>query len=1005
MAGGITAVSPVKDNNQSGIYHSKGLTQLIAIIVMTSLLLTWLFYHADSVSEQEHIHYTQLLHDLRKADANVDGEVLANRMSLARNYDALVANIDRLKAASDQITNTPVFLSPKDTTKLIQKAHKVQQIVHEKLYAIDFFKRNNAILHNSLSFFYEFSDKFLETEQDGNIKPVVEDYVRHLMFFIQSPDQDRIKEVARIELHLKALSSEKHDQQELNNLLQHGNIIKKYRLRLATQLREFLNLPSALQQEDLIHIYSQGHANALKQAEQYRTILYVVALLLTIYLAYTFVDLERTRRSLSRAHKEVSARYQAQRNAEGLLKLHDTAFNSAHEGITLTDTEGNIITVNPAFTRITGYQQEEVVGRNPRVLKSGRHDKEFYHAMWKSILETGNWRGEIWNKNKYGEIYPELLSITAVHDSDRNVTNYVAVFSDISRIKKQESQLKKMAYYDVLTKLPNRALLTDRIAQAILQTKRTDKFMAICYLDLDGFKPVNDTYGHDAGDSLLIELSNRLKECVRGGDTVARLGGDEFVILLVGLEEIEEYELAMDRLMGTITQSFLINENSLTLTASIGVTLYPFDDCDADSLLRHADQAMYQAKQKGKDCYHLFDPEIDTLARSQFERISRIDRALQDGELVLYYQPKVDLRSSEIVGMEALIRWQHPERGLVPPLEFLPSIEEHELIVEIGNWVIDSALSQMQYWNSIGLDFQVSVNIASRQLQQIDFVEKLKESLARHPDIDASKLELEVLETAALEDIVYISKVIDECHELGVSFALDDFGTGYSSLTYLKRLPAATMKIDQSFVRDMLHDPGNLAIVHSILGLATAFQRQAVAEGAETHDHCKLLLKIGCQFVQGYSISKPMPADEVLNWVKSWQPESSLEAYQKLYWSDADYPIFAAEVEHQSWINVLVHSVNEKLPMAHKRVSDEYLCRFGQWYYGLGQQRYKQLSSFAQIESPHRQVHKLAEQIEYHCQNGDFNRAQELLPELLLKRDKILSLLQQLGMDVALKLE
>ncbi|RKZ98873.1 MAG: hypothetical protein DRQ43_00880 [Gammaproteobacteria bacterium] len=1005
MAGETTAVTHIGINNQSDIHHSAGLTQVIVIVLMTLLLLTWLFFHADYVSEQEHIHYSQLLHDLRKAEANVDGEVLANRIALSRNYDALVVQIDKLTTISHQIINPPVFLSEKDSVKLIRQVNKVQLTVKAKIHLIDLFKRNNAILQNSLNYFHESSNTILDIKKNTSIIPLVESYVRHLMFFVQFPDQDSINDLQKTEQQLTFFSTQQNNQPVIKNLLQHGRIIQKYRLKVADQLREFLFLPSAIQQEELIRVYSQGHANALKVAEQYRMLLYMVAFLLTLYLAYTFIDLERTRRSLARAHREVSTRYQAQKQAEGLLKLHDTAFNSAHEGITLTDTDGNIITVNPAFTRITGYQQEEVIGRNPRVLKSGRHDIDFYRAMWRSILDTGNWRGEIWNKNKYGEIYPELLSITAVHDSNGDVSNYVAVFSDISLIKEQEQQLKKMAYYDALTKLPNRSLLTDRIIQAILQTQRSDVFMAICYLDLDGFKPVNDTYGHELGDSLLIEMSNRLQECLRGGDTVARIGGDEFVILLVGMDKIEEYELAMRRLMKAITQEFLIRGNSVMLTASIGVTLYPYDDCDAGTLLRHADQAMYQAKQKGKNCYHLFDPEKDTLARSQHERILRIENALKADELILYYQPKVNMRTGSVTGMEALIRWQHPERGLLSPIEFLPFIEEHELIVQVGNWVIETALTQLEDWHSSGLDFQVSVNIASLQLQQPDFVEGLKSAFARHPDFDAGRLELEVLETAALEDIVNVSRVIEECHELGVSFALDDFGTGYSSLTYLKRLPASTLKIDRSFVRDMLHDPGNLAIVHSILGLATAFQRHTIAEGAETQEHCRLLMQLGCQTVQGYIIAKPMPADKVLVWVKSWQADPSWKAYQKLYWSDADYPIFAAEVEHQSWITVLVHSVNENLPMTHKRVSDEYVCRFGQWYYGVGQQRYKLLSSFAQIEAPHRLAHKLAEKIEYYCQNGDFKSARELLPELLMQRDGILILLKQLSMDVALKLE
>ncbi len=997
-------MSDVENNTLSGIDRSPRLMQIITIIVTTLIVISWLFFQADSFSEQEHVHYSRLLHGLVKAESSVNGEVLANRMSLARNYDALVANIDRLKDMSEQLTTTPQFLAKDDRLELIEKVHQVQVMVKEKDYLIEQFKRNNAILHNSLNYFHEYSDELLDSDSETFISPFVENYARHLMFFVQSPEPRRVDDLKRVTQVLENLSLDQKQQQIVRNILQHGNIIKKYQLKLVHQLRELLALPSAVYEEQLLQIYSRGHSNALRVAEQYRILLYAVALLLTSYLAFTFFDLERTRRLLTKAHKEVSDRYQAQRKAESLLKLHDTAFNSAHEGISLTDEKGNIITVNPAFTRITGFEAEEVIGRNPRVLKSDRHDDEFYKAMWQSIVDTGNWRGEIWNKNKFGEVHPELLSITTVYDSKGEVSNYVAVFSDIRVIKEQEVLLKKMAYSDALTKLPNRTSLRDRMNLAIEQTRRAKNLMAICYLDLDGFKQINDTYGHDAGDTLLIEMSDRLKGCLRGGDTVARLGGDEFVILLLGLDD-QEYQQAMQRLMKTITQGVHISANLINLTASIGVTLFPRDDSDPDALLRHADQAMYQAKQEGKNCYHLFDPLKDTMVRSQYERISRIDEALKANEFVLYYQPVVDLRKGEIAGMEALIRWQHPDRGLVMPNDFLGIIEEHELIVKIGNWVIDTALQQMEQWSLMGLDLHVSINIASLQLQQADFVENLKTALAKHPGADAHKLELEVLETAALEDIVNVSRVIEECRESGVSFALDDFGTGYSSLTYLKRLPASTLKIDQSFVRDMLHDPANLAIVHSILGLATAFQRHAVAEGAETHSHCRLLQHLGCQYVQGYAISRPMPAADVAPWVEKWRPDPSFVVYRNLHWNDEDYPIFTAEVEHQSWINLLMHAVNEGLPVSHRSVGDDHLCNLGKWYYGVGMRRYKHLASFVQIEAPHRRVHQMAEEIENYCHRGDFERARELLPELLQRRDEIISLLQQLSLDVAIRLE
>ncbi|MCW8826565.1 MAG: EAL domain-containing protein [Gammaproteobacteria bacterium] len=1001
MAGKNTAVSELNDNIRFHITSRRWLLQVGAIVVGALILLSWLYIKAEAVSPLEFISYTQQLRTLREANAQLDGEVLAARMELSRNYDALTAYTQKTVSTGAAITTPSKFLLEADRIEIEGRANILNETLKSKARLVDIFKRHNAILRNSLSFYQRSADDFLDTSPKPTLAFRLESYVRHMMFFVRTPDQKHRDMLREAQHKLSLIQIEPSDRPTIDNLVLHGELIKTYISKVEQQMRKILRLPVSQQQDKLATIYSNGHTNAQRVAQQYRNLLYLIAVLLTAYLAYTFIRLEITRRSLAKAHSEVTERYLAQKRAEELLRLHDTAFNSAHEGITLTDADGTIMAVNPAFSRITGYERDEVIGRNPRVLKSGRHDDEFYKAMWKSIVDTGNWRGEIWNRNKFGEVYPELLSITTVSNAENEVTNYVAVFADISRQKEQEHQLRQMAYYDALTDLPNRVLLTDRMIQSMSQTVRSNSVMAVCYLDLDGFKPINDTYGHEAGDRLLIEVANRFKDALRGGDTVARLGGDEFVFLILGLESNEEYEQAVNRLMNGIAQQITVNGNPMTISASIGVTLYPHDNSDADTLLRHADQAMYQAKQKGKDCFHLFDPEQDNLARSHHERISRLESALNAGELILYYQPKVDMRQGEVIGLEALIRWQHPERGLVPPLEFLPAIEEHKLIVQIGKWVINTALTHLEIWQSQGLDITVSVNVASRQLQCPNFVEDLKNALASHPTIDASKLELEVLETAALEDIVSVSQIIEDCREFGISFALDDFGTGYSSLTYLKRLPASTLKIDQSFVRDMLKDPENLAIVQGILGLTTAFQRNAIAEGVESIDHGRMLMQLGCDFAQGYGIARPMPFDDVLEWINSWQPDPEWQSISNLYWEDADYPMLSAEVEHQRWITLLIHSVNSGQPVIHKNVSNHHKCRFGQWFYSNGNQRYGDTPSFQQIEVPHERVHKIAGEIDRYCRDGQISQAKELIPELLAQRDKILKSLKELSMAVA----
>ena len=552
-----------------------------------------------------------------------------------------------------------------------------------------------------------------------------------------------------------------------------------------------------------------------------------------------------------------------------------SVFTYAREGIIITDTEGTILNVNDSFTRITGYSREEVLGKNPRLLKSGRHDDAYHAAMWRDLMDKGHWYGEIWNKRKNGEIYVEMLTITAVYGSDGKTAQYVALFSDITAIKEHQDQLEHMAHFDALTRLPNRLLLSDRLRQGMASAERRAQTLAVVYLDLDGFKSVNDQHGHEVGDQLLIALASRMKQGLREGDTLARIGGDEFVAVLIDLSDSDASVPMLTRLLAAAAQSVQLGDLSLQVSASIGVTFYPqAQPIDADQLLRQADQAMYQAKLSGKRRYHVFDAGQDSNTRVHFESLERIRLAVSQREFVLHYQPKVNMRSGKVIGAEALIRWQHPERGLLSPDAFLPVIEDDSLAVVIGEWVIETALTQVELWRADGLDIPVSVNVGARQLQQADFSERLRLVLAAHPPLTPSCLELEILETSALEDVAQVSQLIESCAPLGVNFALDDFGTGYSSLTYLKRLRVNTLKIDQSFVRDMLEDPDDLAILRGVIGLASAFNRQVIAEGVETVAHGTLLLQLGCELAQGYGIAQPMPGDELPAWAVAWRPET-----------------------------------------------------------------------------------------------------------------------------------
>lgn len=673
------------------------------------------------------------------------------------------------------------------------------------------------------------------------------------------------------------------------------------------------------------------------------------------------------------------------KHAEKRLQLAASVFTHAREGIIITDPNGVIIEVNDTFCHITGYSREEVCGRNPRLLSSGRHGKEYYAALWRDLTDQGYWSGEIWNRRKNGEIYAEMLTISSVRDTVGNTQQYVGLFTDITAFKAHEKQLEYLAHYDALTQLPNRVLLADRIRQAISQARRREQLLAVIYLDLDGFKVINDKHGHDAGDQLLIAVATRMKQALREGDTFARLGGDEFVAVLLDLDSIESSVPMISRLLTAAAQPLNIGDESLQVSASLGVTFYPqADEVDAEHLLRQADQAMYQAKVKGKNRYHIFDAEQDINVRSYHKSIECVRLALSNREFVLYYQPKVDMRRGIIIGAEALIRWQHPEQGLLPPSAFLPLIEEHPLAVEIGEWVIDTALAQIENWRLDGLDIPVSVNVCAWQLQQPNFVDRLQAILARHPEIGPGRLELEILETT-LVDVAQVTHIIETCREIGVTFALDDFGTGYSSLTYLKRLPVSQLKIDQSFVRGMLDDPNDFAILEGVLGMATAFQRQVIAEGVETVEHGEMLLRLGCAYGQGYGIARPMPAHEMLGWSVHWKIDPSWVDVSTV--SPDDLPLLFATVEHRAWLVTVENHLNGVGEM--ESPQDQHRCRFGHWLAGDGLDRYGTEANFSLIKQTHQEIHMLASELFKLHAKGLISEAQAKINKLHRLRDRL----------------
>lgn len=694
----------------------------------------------------------------------------------------------------------------------------------------------------------------------------------------------------------------------------------------------------------------------------------------------------------ARLYRAVNAMLDRIQASQNTLRQAASVFEFANEGIVITDARGLIIDVNGAFSRITGYERQEVLGQNPRLLQSARHGSEFFVAMWLAIGSTGYWSGEIWNRRKNGEVYPELLTISAIKTQEGGTQGYVALFYDISLLKEQQQRLERMAHFDALTALPNRALLADRLQQAMRQAERRQTHVAAMYLDLDNFKSINDDHGHAIGDQLLVVLAGRLQLVLREGDTLARLGGDEFVVVLPDLAEACAAAPIIERLLLAACGSLPVEGLLLRVSASIGVSMYPqVGEVDADQLLRQADQAMYIAKQSGKNRFHMFDADQDRVLRGRHEGIERIRLALERRELVLYYQPKISLRSGIVIGFEALMRWQDPNRGVVPPGQFLPWIEGHDLIVSLGDWTIENALHQMAVWREQGHQLPVSVNIAGRQLQTPDFLDKLKLVLSLYPEV-SGQLELEVLESSALDDMTHVAHIIAACKEFGVGFALDDFGAGYSSLTYLKRLPAQTLKIDQSFVRDMLEAPDDLAILEAIVVLAETFGRTVVAEGVETPAHGDMLLRLGCEFAQGYAIARPMPADAVLPWLASWHPEGLWQKPARV--DRSRMPVLQTVVEVGAWVAAWRRHLND--PSAPLPSVDLLGGRFAAWVAHPGGQPLADGETVARIQGLHADLHRLATELLALVQSGQASASLCRFGEIETCRDALIDALQRL---------
>jgi diguanylate cyclase (GGDEF)-like protein/PAS domain S-box-containing protein len=589
------------------------------------------------------------------------------------------------------------------------------------------------------------------------------------------------------------------------------------------------------------------------------------------------VAMENMRFNIQNAHNELAeSKLEAERVAD-TLKIYANAFENSGEPILISNKDNEIININKAFTEQTGYTREDVIGKNPRMLSGGQTPASVYQDMWRALNETGFWHGELWDRTKCGRIYPKLASISAIKNKYNEDLFYIASFTDISDRKEAEERIARLAHHDILTGLQNRFSLEGRLEQALSIAKRDKTVVAVMFIDLDHFKNINDSLGHNVGDKLLIEVANRLKHSVRDSDIVARIGGDEFVIVLTGMQDSTDAAVIAETVSSQVCRTYAIENHTLKTSPSIGISIYPNDGSSVDELLRNADIAMYHAKEQGRNSYHFFTESMLVAAQDRLKIQAELRSALDEGQLVLYYQPQIDVAGQRVSAVEALVRWEHPERGMTPPAEFIAVAEENGFIHELGEWILDEACKQLASWRRQGVgNLRIAVNLSVKQLHSSELAHIVSRMLVKH-GLQGNDLELEITETAAMADPAVALRQLDALRGLGVGLAIDDFGTGYSSLGYLKRLPIQTLKLDRTFVRDIEYDQNDLEISTATISLAHNLGLKVVAEGVETEGQLQFLVEHKCDFVQGYYFSKPLPPAEATKYLVESGSHASTE--------------------------------------------------------------------------------------------------------------------------------
>jgi len=848
--------------------------RIVAIAFASVLLLTWAYWRSDSISTREHQTYIGTLHSLRDVNAQLGASVLANRLGLPHHFDDIVRSLASARARVLELRAVPAFLSESGRQNIQAQIHAYGALLDQRAALIDTYKREITTFENSRDYFPTAAAHARDEATSPALRARVDAFSRGLLEYIVSDDPERARQLAGELRAFDALAGQSTP--ALQSMAAHAHVVLDGKATVNAVTRAIVDAPSDQQVDQIEGAYAQAFDEARLRARMYSMSLYIAGVLISAYLLVVLFKLDRASGELSATNRALQDKVEALHQSREQLRLYANVFTNAAEGMTITDADARIVAVNPAFSEITGYAEEDILGKTPAVLRSGRHDKAFYREMWDELQHRGQWRGEIWNKRANGDIYPEWISITRVRDDQDRTTHYVGLFSDITERKDAEARIRHLAHHDPLTGLPNRTLLQDRLDQAMRLSRYSGLPTAVMFIDLDRFKAINDTLGHEAGDSLLVEIASRCEALLRDNETIARQGGDEFVVVLPEVTHPQHVVRIARELLAAIVQPHKLGAHELSISASIGIAMYPEDGATGSELLRNADVAMYRAKTEGRNGMQFYSADMNAASLGDLLLENRLRGAIERDELTLAYQPRVAARTGRLVGFEALLRWHDPTLGPQLPARFIPIAEASGLIVPIGAWALRAAASQLRIWLDEGLDPPpVAVNLSAGQFRH-DIPELVRDVLAEFA-LPSRLLELELTESMLMRDVPHAVEVLNRLRAMGVRISIDDFGTGYSSLAYLRLFDVQQLKIDRSFVQDIRPDGPEARIIQAVIALGHSLGQEVVAEGVETDYQRDYLTQRGCDQMQGYLFGEPAAAEIVVAQIKAEQVIAALQ--------------------------------------------------------------------------------------------------------------------------------